>query len=176
MKGLTIITKDTTIATKSRNNTSGNRMERETVQGLHACVHKLRLNNENCLNNRLPVLSRLLLSWLSSSLSSGLLSISLSLTRRSQEEVRSRTERENLSGREDCRSSVSGQCKTQEFSPLLPVVTVHRLSSLRRSASSPGPKRSLSCMAMPVTPTPPFAFPYLFSFVFSACAAAGAVS
>ena len=57
------------------------------------------------------------------------------------------------------------------------VVVVHRLSpaalviaflcpaSLRRSASSPGPNRPLSCTAMPVTPTPPLVFPYLFSFL-----------
>ena len=57
----------------------------------------------------------------------------LSLTRRSQGVVRFRTEGENRTrqlilrssrglvpcDREDCRSSVSGQCKTQEFSSLL---------------------------------------------------------
>ena len=56
--------------------------------------------------------------------------------------------------------------------PSLPAALVIALlypASLRRSASSPGPNRPLSCMAMPVTSTPPFVFANLFSFVFSAC-------
>ena len=89
-------------------------------------------------------------------------------------------------GREDCRNSVFGQLNSWEFRhfcndrpPSLPAALVTaRLypESLLRSASRPGPNRPLSCMALPVTPTPPVAFPCVFSFVFSACAAAGPVS
>ena len=72
-----------------------------------------------------------------------------------------------------------GVCTIPEVvarSPLPSALLIARLypASLRRSVSSPGPNRPLSCMEMPMTPIPPFAFPYVFALVRSACAAAGA--